>query len=136
VTDSPNGWPATFPCVASHNQGFEIGDLLAIPGEDGQWGCLQVTDLKRHGVGALTTLVVGVLDWHGSEEPTAESVLGSSVIEQGLTGIEIVTAGGYQITGTCAVGPNPWPSNFEDFGVGTTHNTWGWRTAARKAGAS
>lgn len=124
--------PRRFPISPRTTRDIEIGDLIAIPVETGGWGCLQVTDLKRQGAGALKSLLVGVLDWHGIEEPTATSVVGSSVREQGMTRVELFTQGGYQITGTCPVGPNPWPSNFRDFGVGTVHQVWGWKAAVRK----
>ena len=65
----------------------------------------------------------------------AASVLGSEVREQGLTRIELFTQGGFQVTGSCAVSPNPWPSNFRDFDVGTVHQVWGWRSAVRKVSA-
>lgn len=123
-----------FPFSPRSTREIEIGDLVAVPVVGGGWGCLQVTDLKRRGTGALTTLVVGVLDWHGPEAPTAASVLGSPVTEQGLTRVELFTQGGYRITGTCAVGPNPWPSNYRDSGIGTVTKVWGWRAAAGRVG--
>lgn len=91
-----------------------------------------MTDLKRQRVGASKCPVVGVLDWHSSEEPTAASVRGSSVLDQGLTRIQLFIDGGYQVVGSCAVGHNPWPSNFGRSAVGTTHKIWGWQAAARK----
>ena len=124
--------PRRFPFSPRTTGDLEIGDLIAIALDAGGWGCLQVTDLKRGGAGSLKNLVVGVLEWHGVEEPTPASVLGSEVREQGLTRIELYTEGGYQVTGSCAVSPNPWPSNFRDFEVGTVHKVWGWKTAARK----
>jgi hypothetical protein len=57
--------------------------------------------------------------------PEAGSVVGSTVIEQGLTRIEIFTDGGLRVTDTCHVTPHAHKSNFGDTEIGTSHHVWG-----------
>ena len=114
---------------------LEVGDLVAVPRDDGRWGCLQVTDLKRRGTGSRTSLVVGVLPWVGESPPTSKDVAGLRVTAQGLTGIEIFTEGGLEVVATSPVAPHAFPSNFRDFEVGTKHNVWGWKAAIARVTA-
>jgi len=123
----------SFPIEPRSTRDLEIGDLVAVPVGVDRWGCLQVTDLVRTGTGSRTCLVVGVLDWRGDAPPEADSVVGSAVIEQGLTRIEIFTDGGLRVTGTCEVTPHDHKSNFRDTGIGTSHHVWGWQSAIRHA---
>ena len=125
----------TFPFSPRSATSLEVGDLIAVPREDGRWGCLQVTDLKRHGTGARTTLVVGVLPWVGEQPPTHREVSGLSVTEQALTGIEIFTQGGVEVVATSSVAPQGFPSPYREHAVGTTQHVWGWRTALRRTAA-
>lgn len=125
----------TFPFSPRSATGLEVGDLIAVPREDGRWGCLQVTDLTRRGTGSRTTLVVGVLPWVGEQPPTSQEVSGVSVTEQALTGIEIFTQGGLEVVDTTSVAPHRLPSPYREYAVGTTHHVWGWRTTIRRAAA-
>ena len=122
-----------FPIEPRSTRDLEIGDLVAVPVGVGSWRCLQVIDLMRSGPGSRTCLVVGVLDWRGDTLPEAESVVGSNIVEQGLTRIEIFTDGGLRVTGTCEVTAHTHASNFRDFAVGDRHKVWGWRSAISHA---
>jgi hypothetical protein len=114
---------------------LQIGDLIAVPLESGRWGCLQVTDLKRTGVGARTSVVVGVLPWIGTDPPNSRDVAGLAAREQGLTSTRIFTEGGLQVVDTANVVPSGLPSNMRDFQVGTRHNVWGWKAAIERVAA-
>lgn len=124
-----------FPFSPRTTTKLELGDLVAVPRDDGRWGCLQVTDLTRSGTGSRTSLVVGVLPWVGESPPRSQDIHGLTITEQGLTSVEVFTKGGLEVVGTSAVVPHGLSSNFNDFGVGTTHNVWGWRTAVKKVTA-
>ena len=115
---------------------LERGDLIAVPCEPTGWACLQVIDLKRGGPNSLKDLVVGALPWRGAEPPTAVTVTGLAAVAQGLTGTELFTEGGLQVTGNASVVDVGLSSNFRDFGVGAVTQAWGWRTAVRKAQAA
>jgi hypothetical protein len=124
-----------FPFSPLSSRGLEVGDLIAVPREDGRWGCLQITDLKQSGIGSRTTLVVGVLPWVGECPPTRGEVARLRVADQGLTGIEIFTEGGLEVVATSSVVPHDLPSNYRDLEVGTKHKVWGWKTAIGRVNA-
>jgi len=124
-----------FPFSPRSTRELEVGDLIAVPREDGRWGCLQVTDLKRSGSGSRTTLVVGILPWVGEHPPTSGAVSRLSVVEQALTRIEIFTEGRLEVVATSSLVPHGLPSNYRDFGVGTTHNVLGWKAAIARVSA-
>lgn len=122
-----------FPFSPRTTSKLELGDLVAVPGDDGRWRCLQVTDLMRSGPGSRSSLVVGPLPWVGDHPPRRDDVQGFAVTQQGLTTIELFTEGGLRVVDTTPVVRNRLASNFRHFKTGTVHNVWGWRTAVRKA---
>lgn len=122
-----------FPFSPRTSGQLEQGDIIAVPCEGGRWACLQVVELKREGVGARSTLIVGPLPWSGAEPPTARDVESLPVTEQGLTRIELFTEGGLQVVANSPGVPTAFASNYRDFAVGTRHHVWGWKTAIRKA---
>ncbi|HXH78683.1 hypothetical protein [Nocardioides sp.] len=123
----------TFPLAPRSATALEVGDLIAVPCEPEGWACLQVVDVKRQGPGARTTFVAGVLPWCGADAPTRDDVSGLAATQEGLVPVEIFTEGGLQVVDQADVVETGAPSNFRDFGVGTVHKVWGWRTAIRKA---
>jgi hypothetical protein len=126
----------SFPFSPRSTQSLERGDLIAVRCEPSGWACLQVIDLRRSGAGARTAFVAGVLPWRGDEPPTRQAVIGVAASEHGLVPIEVFTEGGLQVVDEGDVVPTGLPSNFQDFGVGTHHKVWGWRTAIRRAQAA
>jgi len=119
-----------FPLSPGSTRDLEVGDFWAVALADGTFGACQVTDLKRAGIGARTTLVAGVLDWSGAEPPTTETLSGVALLAQGLVGVEVFTKGGATIIGNAPLveGGQEWPSPFRDFAVGTVTQTWGWKS--------
>ena len=92
----------TFPFAPKSSRDLRIGDYWVVMLANGTLACLQVTDLKATGVGALKTLVAGVLDWRGSSLPEPASIRGARVLTQGLTRIEAFTdLRNSQILGNC-----------------------------------
>ena len=123
----------TFPFSPRSAASLEPGDLIAVPGEASEWGCLQVVDVRRDGPGARTTFVAGVLPWRGQSPPTREDVTGLTATQHGLVPVELFTKGGLQVVDQSEVISTDLPSNFRDTQVGTVHKVWGWQTAIRKA---
>ncbi len=118
-----------FPLSPRSVRDLRVGDFWAVTLSDGTLGCLQVTDLRKSGPGALKSLIAGVLDWRGSSQPTHHELAGRRVLIQGLTRIEAFTKTGSQIVGNSddTIGASELASNFRDFEVGTVHHVWGWR---------
>jgi hypothetical protein len=127
---------AAVPLSPQSVRHLRIGDLIGVPVEPAGWACLQAVDLADSGPGSRTTFIAGVIPWRGDEPPSASSVAGLAAIEQGMTGIEIFTEAGLQVTGNAPVVDSGLPSNIRDMSVGTTHKVWGWRTAIRRAQAA
>jgi hypothetical protein len=94
-----------------------------------------VADLKMSGVGARSSLMVGVLSWIGTHPPTSQDVAGLAAHEQGLTNIQLFTQGGLQVVDTADVVPSGLASNFRDHEVGTRHRVWGWQAAIARVAA-
>lgn len=126
----------SFPFSPRSTQLLEPGDLIAVPCEPSGWACLQVIDVRRTGPGARTSFVAGVLPWRGDVPPTRQAVSGLAAREQGLVPVEVFTEGGLNVVDEGDVVARGLRSNFRDFGVGTHHRVWGWRTAIRRAQAA
>ena len=126
----------SFPFIPASAARLRLGDLLAIPYDDGSWAVLQVSSL-RTGLGSGSSFGVGVLPWRGPSPPTAADIEEIEFIEHGLTRIEIFREGGAVVVDTAPLARGP-QSNLTDMNVGTVHKVWGWRTAmdrARSAGS-
>jgi hypothetical protein len=72
----------------------------------------------------------------GDGPPTRQTVGGLAANEHGLVHTDLFTKGGVQVVDQADVVPTGHPSNYVDFGVGTSQTVWGWRTAVRKAQAA
>ena len=117
-----------FPLRPSRTRELEAGDFWAVELEDGTYGCVQVTELNRQGVGSRTTLLVGIMAWRGADAPTADRVDGAIVVEQGLTHLKVFTHAGAVVLGN--VEPRfdvKLDSNYRDHHVGAVHHVYGWR---------
>ena len=123
-----------FPLSPRSTRDLEVGDYWVVPLSDGSFGACLVTDLKRSGPGALSSMVVGVVDWRGDAEPAAADLAGRRVLAQGLTRVEVFTEGGAQILGNsqATLRGQDLRSAFRDFEVGTKTQTWGWKVLARR----
>ncbi|MCU1623280.1 MAG: hypothetical protein JWL79_2125 [Frankiales bacterium] len=112
---------------------MEIGDFWAVELADGRYGAAQVRDLQGSGVGALTTFVMGVVDWSGEELPGDSDLVGRTVLDQGLARIDVFTKGGAKMLGNSSAtvtGPGL-TSVYRDHGVGTVTSVWGWKGIPR-----
>jgi hypothetical protein len=101
-----------FPFSPRSATKLEVGDVLALPCEDGTWAVLQVSALRRTGPGARTTFGVGVLLWRGHERPTAADVAGLEFVAHGLTRIEIFSAGGAEVVTNTTLASGVQPNTY------------------------
>jgi hypothetical protein len=114
---------------------IEIGDFWAVKLPDGTYGCVQVTDVRRSGVGSRSSVIVAVVDWSGSEQPSRDQIEGRQLLIQGLTRIEAFTKGEATILGnvrcegTARMGANV----FHEERVGEHYYVWGWNALAQVA---
>lgn len=121
----------TFPFAPRSAARLSVGDLLAVPNEDGTWAVLQVSAL-RTGPGSRSAFGVGVLPWRGASPPTAAAIEGMEFLEHALTRIEIFSDGGVEVVGTAPLAAGV-QSNLLEISVGTVHEVWGWATALERA---
>jgi hypothetical protein len=124
----------SFPFVPRSAARLEIGDFWTVTLSDGDFGVLQVRDLRLSGPGTRSSFVAGVVDWRGQRAPMAADLRGCRVLAQGLTCIKVFTEGGAQIIGNA---PDTAPvdgltSVFKDHGVGTRTSVWGWMALTRR----
>jgi hypothetical protein len=74
------------------------GQFWSIPMSDGRFGCGRVlqVDLERS---TRTRFIGAVLDWVGSDPPTADAIAGSGVLAFGNAHVRVITFGGGAILG-------------------------------------
>jgi hypothetical protein len=126
-----------FPFTPTTSRDLEIGDFWAVELPDGNYGCLQVTDLVRRGLGSRTTLVAGIVDWSGKEPPLPDDLTGRAILKQGLTRIEAFVATSAQVLGNLPVTYHrALASNYRDFQVGAVHHVWGWQVLGARVAAT
>ena len=90
----------TYPFVPKSSRWLTPGDFWAIPLRDGSFACGRVVELMPQGMpGARVGFLGGLLDWHGSSEPTEASIAGASFIAQGIMHILSITSAGGVILG-------------------------------------
>lgn len=118
-----------FPLRPRSARELRVGDFWAVALPGGGFGCLQVTDLKKSGPGALKTLVAGVVDWRGPSPPVEADLAGRSILEQGLTRIEAFSEPAGKVIGNTnrTTRASALASNYRDFEVGTITHVYGWR---------
>jgi hypothetical protein len=125
----------TFPFTPRSVAEVEIGDYWTVGLPGGGLGVLQVRDVKRSGLGARTSFVAGVVDWHGDMPPEPSDLRGCRVLAQGLTRVEVFSQGQARLLGNApdTVPVDGLTSSFRDLGVGAVTHVWGWKALARRA---
>ena len=90
-----------FPFVPKSTTKLFPGDFWGIPLEDGRWACGRVLQNMPKGMaGARVGFLGGLLDWVDASPPTAESIAGRPVVEQGIMHVLAITSTGGAILGT------------------------------------
>jgi hypothetical protein len=87
----------TYPLVPKSNAFLLPGQFWAIPLSDGRYACGRVLEIDRdHGT---RWFLAGLMDWCGEEAPTAESISGRTILEQGEAHIRTILETGGEILG-------------------------------------
>ena len=90
----------TYPFVPRSTATLLPGQFWAIPLSDGSFACGRVIELKAADqVGARRLFLAGVMDWHGEEAPTFDSIAGTQCLAQGNAHLKVITENGGAIIG-------------------------------------
>jgi hypothetical protein len=96
--------PRTFPHVPKSTAALVPGDFWGVPLSDTRWACGRVLQpMPRGKPGARVGFLGGLLDWTGPEAPTAESIAGRPLLEQGVMHILSITTTGGAVLGNRAL---------------------------------
>jgi hypothetical protein len=89
MTSNRRGGPG-YPFAPKSNLHLEPGQFWAVPLTDGWFACGRVLDIKRRDDGDRDArylnnraFLAGLLDWTGDEPPTADSIAGAKLVDQG-----------------------------------------------------
>ena len=93
-----------YPFIPKSNARLEPGQFWSIPLSDGRFACGRVLRVDRDAAyGRRTTFIAGLLDWVGSEPPTAESIAGAPLLEAGHAHIATISEEGGTVLGARAL---------------------------------
>lgn len=85
------------PFSPKSNARLQPGDFWAIPLHDGSFACGRVIELPPKGMpGSKVSFLGALLDWHSTQEPSAEGIAGRPTLEQAqMHVLAIQRSGGY-----------------------------------------
>lgn len=89
-----------YPFVPKSANWLLPGHFWALPLYDGTFGCGRVIEIPgpENDLGR-NQFLAGVIDWHGTELPTAESIAGAHCFNQGVARIHAITLTGGAVLG-------------------------------------
>jgi len=115
-----------YPFVPRRTADLKVGDVWAVVLPCGGYGCMQVTDLRRSGVGSRSALVAGPLHWTGERPPDVHEVAGMRLLEMGLVRLKAFGSPDNAIFGnTPPVNSDEFDSNFAAGYVGSVTRVYG-----------
>lgn len=88
----------SYPFVPKSNRHLEAGQYWAVPLDDGRFACGRVM-AATSAVSPRMSFIAGLMDWVGPVPPTAESIAGHDVLEQGSAHIKTITQTGGEVLG-------------------------------------
>ena len=101
-----------YPFIPKSALSLTVGQFWALPLSDGSFGCACVIQLMpKEMIGSRVSFLAGVLDWHGKELPSAESIAHSPCLDQGAVHLKAITETGGVIIGSISLedaGIEPW----------------------------
>jgi hypothetical protein len=110
-----------YPFVPKSTAYLEPGHFWSIPLDRGGYSCGRVVQLRiQHGKRDSRVFLAGLMDWFGPDPPTAQSIAGKRVIEQGAVHVKTIRENKGQIFGFRELaldGIEPWL--FKDAWVAT-----------------
>jgi hypothetical protein len=102
----------SYPFVPKSANWLIAGQFWALPLSDGTFGCARVIEVpSSENRRSRVEFLAGVLDWHSTELPTADSIAGAPCLRQGHAHVRAITRTGGEILGfrdLAADGIEPW----------------------------
>jgi hypothetical protein len=102
----------SYPFIPKSANWLVAGQFWALPLSDGTFGCARVVEVPPpENRRSRMEFLAGVLDWHGTAEPTSDSIAGAPCLEQGGAHIRAITRTGGKVLGfreLAADGIHPW----------------------------
>ena len=96
----PSKRSITYPFVPRSTSYLLPGQFWALPLSDGSFGCGRVIETTPRGeIGARTSFLAAVLNWHSSAPPTYEAIAGAKCLDQGSAHLKAITETGGNILG-------------------------------------
>lgn len=90
-----------YPFTPKSNALLRPGQFWAVPLSDGRFACGRVLELPPadYEYGRDVTFFAAIMDWASKKPPSAESIAGTRILEQGKAHIKTILATGGQILG-------------------------------------
>jgi hypothetical protein len=122
-----------YPFEPKSNAHLRPGDFWALPLRDGQYAAGRVLAVPAFGPRDRLGIVVGLLDWLGSEPPTSEAIAGRQLVAEAKCRVEGITKTGGQVLGNRPLDADGIVPSVETFRVGEKTGVWGWRAIVNRA---
>jgi hypothetical protein len=124
------------PFTPKTNTHLLPGDFWSLPLSDGRFCAGRVLAKPAFGPTDRLGIHVGLLDWIGSEPPTASALAGCRVLASAKARVEAIANTGGQVLGNRSLDEDGIaPPAPEKFAVGEKTSVWGWRTILNRAEA-
>jgi len=127
-----------YPFVPKSNRHLRRGQFWAIPLSNGRFAAGRVTAVPAFGPADRTGVVVGLMDWSGDREPTADDLIGRTILGvQAHTRYEAISKTGGSVLGYLPLELDRIaPADPTEVGMGNVTSVWGWRTIVKYAEAA
>ena len=112
-----------YPFVPKSTRSLHPGQFWALPLRNGSFACGRVLDLPPTlGPSSRTTFLAGLVDWHGSSEPTYAGLEGCSIVREGQVHLKAIT-----LTGGVLLGMRP--LELDGISLSLAKDSTGWLNA-------
>lgn len=112
-----------YPFTPKSTKRLERGQYWSLPLSDGTYGAGCVIGQQlTHGKSSTRGFLAGVIAWHGSEPPTAETLFGREVFKYAFAHIKAITESGGQVQGKAKLKFRDLPESAECLSI----STWGY----------
>jgi hypothetical protein len=89
-----------YPFIPKSANWLLPGQFWALPLSDGTFGCARVIEVPSvEARRSRMEFLAGVLDWHSTERPTADAIVGASCLAQGHVHLRAIIKTGGEILG-------------------------------------
>ena len=126
--------PTLYPFIPKSNAKLRAGQFWAIPLSDGRFACGRVMRAPAYGQSDRVGVQVGLMNWVGSQPPTANDLRGVSVIDEAISRFEAISGAGGAILGFRDLALDCIKArHYLSLEVGSSTHGWGWKVIAAKA---